>query len=273
VDLYLATSYELAERLTKRYSTSFSMSSSLFDHKVRPYIYAIYGMVRIADEIVDTYAGNDTAARLDEFERAVYDAVETGYSTNPILHAFADTCRFVGIDHTLIKPFFASMRADLTRTRFTRRQYDAYIYGSAEVVGLMCLRVFVEGNERLYESLRPSAQALGSAYQKVNFLRDMQADFTMLGRVYFPGVVFDTFDDAQKEAIVREIRSDFAEAAKGVYRLPRTARRAVALSKRYYELLLDKLETASAYEIARQRIRISNWRKFWLYIQAKVGRI
>lgn len=270
MDLYTATSYELAERMTKRYSTSFAMSSSLFDANIRPHIYAVYGMVRIADEIVDTYRGIDAREQLAAFQQEVHEALAATYCTNPILHAFADTCRKYSIGADLIDPFFDSMRMDLAIHTYTQKDYERYIYGSAEVVGLMCLKVFVDGDRERYDGLRSSAQALGAAYQKVNFLRDIAADYKELGRVYFPGVEFDAFDDHTKEVIQEDIARDFSRADEGIAHLPEVARRAVALSRRYYGHLLQEISRVSAREIKTRRVRVSNVKKVWLYMLAKV---
>ena len=271
MELYASTSYELAERLTKRYSTSFSLSSSLFDRAIRHHIYAVYGMVRIADEVVDTYRGNDAAEQLTALERDVMAAIASGYSTNPILHAFALTARQYGIDESLIHPFFESMAADLTATTFTQQEYTRYIYGSAEVVGLMCLRVFVLGDEDQYQAARDGAQKLGAAYQKVNFLRDMKADYDELGRVYFPGVQFDSFDEAAKQAIVADIEQDFAIADRAINELPANSRAAVRASYYYYHELLQQLKATPASILKTQRIRVPNWRKLALLAKARLG--
>ena len=180
MDLYTKTSYKLAETLTKRYSTSFSMSSQLFDESIRRHIYAIYGMVRIADEVVDTFRGDDASRRLEEFLVEVNKSLEDDYSLNPILHAFGHTAQMFSIGPDLIEPFFNSMQVDLTKKAFSKDEYEAYIYGSAEVVGLMCLKVFVNGDDAKYDALKQGAMKLGAAYQKVNFLRDIASDYHSL---------------------------------------------------------------------------------------------
>lgn len=270
MDLYAKTSYELAELLTKRYSTSFSLSSQLFDRSIRPDIFAIYGMVRIADEIVDTYRGDDARAQLDALQLAVTDAIRLSYSTNPILHAFALTARKFGIGRDLIEPFFDSMRTDLTATIFNEADYRRYIYGSAEVVGLMCLKVFVGGDAQRYEALKDGAQKLGAAYQKVNFLRDMKADYDELGRVYFPGVTFETFTENDKQAIIADIKRDFSAADPVISQLPKTAKKAVRASYYYYSELAGGLDAMSADQIKTSRARVADWRKLTLLAKARL---
>lgn len=270
MDLYTKTSYELAELLTRRYSTSFSSSSQLFDASIRPYIYAIYGMVRIADEIVDTYRGNDTAEQLLHLRDEITSAISAGYSTNPLLHAFADTATKFTIGDDLINPFFESMESDLTPSTFDRDAYERYIYGSAEVIGLMCLKVFT-ADETRYKELAPGARALGAAYQKVNFLRDLKADYEQLGRVYFPGVTYDSFDDVQRDAIIADIDADFATARPAVYALPPNAKRAVLTSFRYYTELLKELRHTPASTIKQKRVRVPNSKKLSIFAKTKVG--
>ena len=270
MELYTKTSYELAELLTRRYSTSFSSSSQLFDAGIRPHIYAIYGMVRIADEIVDTYRGDDTAEQLSHLRDEIASAIATRYSTNPLLHAFADTASRFSISDDLIDPFFESMSSDLTVKVFDKSAYEHYIYGSAEVIGLMCLKVFTDDAKR-YKELTAGARALGAAYQKVNFLRDLKADYEQLGRLYFPGVTFDTFDDAQKDAIIADIDADLATARTAVDGLPANAKRAVLTSYRYYSELLRELRNTPASEIKRRRIRVSTSKKLSIFAKTKVG--
>ena len=271
MELYKQVSYELAERLTRRYSTSFSMSSRLFASRIRPHIYAVYGMVRLADEIVDTYRGDDAMAQLDNFEAVVYQACKQGYSTNPIVHAFVLTARKYGIERELISPFFASMRMDMATVEYDEPTYRRYIYGSAEVVGLMCLKIFVEGDATPYEQLSDGAMHLGAAYQKVNFLRDLKADHEVLGRVYFPGVDYPSFSDASKRAIEADIAADFTLAKASMRQLPLTARRAVRTSVLYYEALFRRLQKASAADIKSRRIRVPNSVKLLLFVRGAVG--
>ena len=270
VELYTKTSYELAELLTRRYSTSFASSSQLFDVAIRRHIYAIYGMVRIADEIVDTYRGDDTAEQLAHLRSEITSAINAHYNTNPLLHAFADTAVEFSITDDLIDPFFESMESDLRPSTFDRQAYERYIYGSAEVIGLMCLKVFTADDKR-YEELAPGARALGAAYQKVNFLRDLKADYEQLGRVYFPGVAYDTFDDTQKDAIIADIDADFAVAREAVSALPPNSKRAVRTSFRYYSELLKILRHTPAAEIKKRRVRVPNSKKLSIFAKTKVG--
>ena len=264
MEQYTAISYQLSQRLTERYSSSFSLSTRLFSAQIRPAIYAIYGMVRVADEIVDTYHGEDAAKLLDEFEQQVYHALVSEYHTNPILHAFGDAARRYGITRDLIEPFFTSMRMDLEPRVYDQTAYETYVYGSAEVIGLMCLKVFTRNDQTQYDALLPAARALGAAYQKVNFLRDSKADAEELKRWYFPNCTYATFDDEAKAQISADIDADFATARRGMADLPADARRAVRMSYTYYSQLHEKLRTASAAEIKRRRIRIGTPRKLWL---------
>lgn len=266
MDLYLTTAQASSRLFTNAYSSSFGMASRLFSKPIRQHIYNIYGLTRIADEIVDTYKGGEAKTVLDELERETYAALQRHYSANPIVHAFQDTARQFGIDASLLQPFFASMRTDLTKQTFTQKEYAQYIHGSAEVVGLMCLRVFCKGNGEQYLQLAPGASKLGAAYQKVNFLRDLAADHNELQRCYFPGVTYAGFDEATKQAIIADIRADFAIAAPTIKELPVGARRAVRASYRYYTALLDKLEHTAAATIKKRRVRISNARKLSLLV-------
>ncbi len=270
MELYDAVAYENSRHLTLRYSTSFGISSRFFSKQMQPHIYAIYGMVRIADEIVDTYKGPQAAKLLDAYEQAVYAAIKLGYSTDLILYAFALTARAYGIDRTLIAPFFASMRMDLAPQTYSPADYKAYIHGSAEVVGLMCLRVFCSGDNAHYDSLRDGAAALGSAYQKVNFLRDLAADYKELGRLYFPGVTYEQFDETAKRHIIADIKQDFAAALPALRRLPASSRKATLISYVYYTELLKKLEQTPAATIKTTRIRVPSRRKLSLIVSTLV---
>lgn len=267
MDLYTSVSYELSKTLTLRYSSSFGLSSRLFHKSIRADIYAIYGLVRIADEIVDTYRGADAKSLLNALEKEVYHALEHDFSTNMIVHSFVSTAKKYGIDLSLIAPFFASMRMDLTPTTYTPQKYKEYIYGSADVIGLMCLRVFCKGNEATYQQLKDGAAHLGSAYQKINFLRDMKADYEDLGRIYFPNTTFQTFDNKTKKAIIKDIRTDMQIAQDALTRLPKNAKKAVTASFHIYTTLLRKLEAADSNEIKNRRIRVPNYEK--LYVVAK----
>lgn len=274
MDLYTETSYKLAKNLTLSYSTSFGKSSKLFSKEVRPHIYAIYGLSRIADEIVDTYKGKDAARLLKELEAHTFHAVKTGYSPNPLVHAFVTTAKRYHIGRDLIRPFFKSMHMDLKPKEYTQRLYQIYIFGSAEVIGLMCLKVFCDDKD-LYKKLEPQAKALGSAYQKVNFLRDMKADYEERGRVYFPGIHFDKFNDRQKAIIIKDIKKDFVKAKPAIAALPKSARTAVAMSYAFYIALLRKLEKTPAEKIKAGRIRVDARKKAGLFITTRLkgGRV
>lgn len=271
MDLYTSTSYELSRALTLRYSTSFGKSSELFSADIRPHIFAIYGLVRIADEIVDTYQGKNAEELLAALEEDTYATLDAGYSTNPIIHAFAQTAVNYGITRQLIAPFFESMRMDLTKKSFNKDEYARYIYGSAEVIGLMCLRVFVDGDTSRYDTLKQAAQALGVAYQKVNFLRDIASDQTERGRMYFPNMTFDALDEQAKTAIVGDIKEDFERAYPAVNELPLGARRAVGTSYLYYNELLRQLEKAPIQEIKTRRVRVNDAKKFLIGLKATAG--
>lgn len=271
MDLYNTTSYKLSEILTKKYSTSFSLSSTLFEKSICRHIYAIYGLVRIADEVVDTYRGEDAEDLLDTLEQQVYKALITGYSTNPLIHSFAQTARTFSIGEPLIAPFFKSMRTDLNATSFTKKEYEQYIYGSAEVVGLMCLKVITNNDARLYNKLKAGASATGSTYQKVNFLRDIKADYEELGRCYFPKVDYSSFSETDKLRILEDINLDFQVAASSIKELPENSKKAVKLSFLVYGTLLKKLQKQPVEVLKSQRVRVSNFTKLWLYLQVRLG--
>lgn len=271
MDLYERASYEVSKLVTERYSTSFTMSSRLFASTIRRDIYAIYGLVRIADEIVDTYRGDDALDLLKRLEADTYAAIERSYDTNPVVHAFALTAHRYGIDESLIGPFFDSMAMDLSPVEYTPELYKTYIYGSAEVIGLMCLKVFCVDDNEMYERLAPGARALGSAYQKVNFLRDVAADYDELGRLYFPGVAYESFDDTQKQAIVDDIERDFVTARSYVEKLPVNSQKAVLLSTLYYGELLEKIKATPAKVLKKERVRIDGRRKLWLLASVTAG--
>lgn len=260
--LYDEISYETSSHLTKQYSTSFSMAILLMPKKLRKSIYAIYGFVRVADEIVDTFHGYDQRSMLTEFRKETYLAIERGISTNPVLHCFQEVVRKFNIDHELIEAFLHSMEMDLDQSAHNQSSYDEYIYGSAEVVGLMCLKVFLNGNHEEYERLKPSARSLGSAFQKVNFLRDMKHDYQSLERVYFPGVEMDSFSEHQLQDIYKDIEKDFDHAITGIKALPKSAGCAVYLAYKYYRRLFNKINKMDSQKAFEQRIRIPNAIKF-----------
>jgi len=268
IDLFHNVSHECSRITTERYSTSFSSAIKLLHGDLRGPIYDIYGLVRFADEIVDTFHDHDKASLLAEFKRETYEAIEKGISLNPILHSFQRTVNRYNIDLQLVEAFFKSMEFDLDKSNYDESGYAEYIYGSAEVVGLMCLYVFLNGDQAEYEKLKPSAQALGAAFQKVNFLRDVKADYQQLNRVYFPGVDFNSFTPQMKKAIEDDIQNDFNNAYAGIIQLPLKARFGVYLAYKYYLSLFKKIKAVQPQRILEERIRIPNYQKAW--VAAKV---
>jgi len=240
------------------------MGIMLLDKKIHDPIYGIYGFVRVADEIVDSFHGYNKEKMLTEFRQHTYQAIEEKISLNPILNTFQEVVNKYNINIELIDTFLDSMEMDLHQNFHDAASYQQYILGSAEVVGLMCLKVFTDGNEEQFLHLKPSAMRLGAAFQKVNFLRDIQADFDGMGRTYFPGVDFEKFSQTQKLEIEEDIRKDFEAALIGIKQLPKSARLGVYAAYRYYISLFKKIETLPAQRIMHERIRISNPRKFWL---------
>ncbi|MBC7830101.1 MAG: phytoene/squalene synthase family protein [Chitinophagaceae bacterium] len=253
---------------TEEYSTSFSSAIRLLHRDIRKPIYNIYGFVRFADEIVDTFHDFDKPELLTQFRVETYAAIERGLSLNPILHSFQSTVKQYGIDKELIEAFFRSMKMDLEKNIYDRAEYTEYIYGSAEVVGLMCLYVFCEGDKKLYEKLRPGAQSLGAAFQKVNFLRDVKTDYTDLNRIYFPGIDFVNFTPVMKSEIEAEIALDFKRAYSGIVQLPWKARFGVYVAYKYYLSLFFRIKRIQASKIMRQRIRIPNYLKAMIVVRA-----
>ncbi len=264
LELYNNTCMDCSKVITNRYSTSFSMGIRVFDKRFRAPIYAVYGFVRFADEIVDTFHDFPKASLLTRFREDTYRAIEERISLNPVLHAFQETVHKYQIERELIDAFLDSMEMDLHFNTYEDRLYKQYIYGSAEVVGLMCLRVFCEGNDQLYQQLKAPACSLGSAFQKINFLRDMKSDFDERGRVYFPGVDFTRFTNKDKIQIEKDIKKDFDDAYKGVVRLPKGARFGVYLAYIYYTNLFQKIKNAPANRVTQERIRVPNRRKLVL---------
>ncbi len=252
---------DLARSLTMQYSTSFGTASRLFEARLRPHIYHIYGWVRIADEIVDSQSCPDAARELKQFQRDTLRAIKSGYSANPIIHSFAATAREFKFPKELMERFIASMNMDLhPPDHFTKQQFDQYIDGSAKVVGLMCLHVFVQGNRAEYDHLKQGAESLASAFQKINFLRDFAFDTQVLGRHYFPNVRSKLTETA-KQKIIIDIRHDFTHSLPALVQLPNNARLAVTVAARYHYALLDKLAMTPASVIAKERVRIPDWRK------------
>lgn len=268
------TSSEIASKLvTEKFSTSFSSASRLFYRSIRPDIYNIYGLVRIADEIVDTYKGANQRQLLDSLQSDVYQAIEKQFSSNIIVHAFALTANKYGIDKDLIAPFFDSMRTDIKAKTFNSQAYQKYIYGSAEVVGLMCLKVFCQGDNKLYKQLDSGARSLGSAFQKVNFLRDIKDDYETRGRYYFPIGKYETFDEQAKNQIVKDIEIDFKNSEEALNKLPANSIKACKAAYLYYKTLLHHLKLAPANEIKDRRIRVSELNKLSLLLRVKLGLI
>jgi|AntRauMFilla1563_2_1112583.scaffolds.fasta_scaffold01396_5 phytoene/squalene synthetase len=256
--LFDDASIACSKKITKMYSTSFSLAIKMLSPKIQDEIYAIYGFVRFADEIVDSFEGYAQAEMLDEFEEEYEKAIERKISINPILNAFQHVVHNYGL-HDLVKPFMKSMRMDLTKKEYaTIEEYQDYIFGSADVVGLMCLKVFVNGNDAEYDRLKDSAMRLGSAFQKVNFLRDLQHDFETLGRIYFPGVDFTSLTNENKNAIITEINADFEAAFIGIVELPIEAKFGVYTAYRYYKSLMHKISKTQPDEFLSKRIRVSN---------------
>jgi len=262
--LYDKTTLDCSKKITNNYSTSFSLGIKLISKDIRWAIYGIYGLVRFADEIVDTFHHANKEELLLDFKEQTYKSIKDGISLNPVLHGFQLAANRFNIGHDLIEPFFQSMEMDLKQTAYNQVGYEEYIYGSAEVVGLMCLKVFVDGNMEQYEHLKPYAKSLGSAFQKVNFLRDMQSDLEDRGRVYFPNIDFSGFEENIKSEIVNEIRADFNNAYIGISQLPTSSKFGVYTAYIYYLKLLDKIESTSAKDLLNRRIRIPNSQKMAL---------
>ena len=261
---------EICSRVTtERYSTSFSSAIRLLHHELRQPIHNIYGFVRFADEIVDTFHDFDKQQLFQEFKKDTYAAIERGISLNPILHSFQLTVNQYHVDRHLIEAFFYSMELDLSRKVYDASGYQQYIYGSAEVVGLMCLQVFCDGDKNLYDKLKDPARSLGAAFQKVNFLRDVKADYEGMDRVYFPDCDFRNFTNEEKRQIEADIEADFKDAYQGIIQLPMKARFGVYVAYKYYLSLFKKIKRLEARRILEERIRIPNYGK--AMIVAKAG--
>lgn len=272
--LFDKTTKDISRRISLNYSTSFSLGIKLISSEYRWAIFATYGFVRLADEIVDSFHGYDKAKLLAEFKEQTYRGIQEGISTNPVIHAFQLAANQFGIGKDLIEPFFNSMEEDLQTSSHSQNSYDEYIYGSAEVVGLMCLKVFCNGNSEQYKELLPFAQSLGAAFQKVNFLRDIKSDLEERGRFYFPSVDFNNFSENDKMHIIQEVKKDFDHAFIGIKKLPLGCRLGVFTAYIYYLKLLEKIERTTANEILQSRIRIPNSQKIVLlaksYFQEKL---
>lgn len=265
-------SYDCSKIVTESYSTSFSLATKMLANSIRQDIYNIYGFVRFADEIVDTFHSYDKKVLFDDFEKELKAAIESRISLNPILNSFQYTYHKYDIPYHLVASFMKSMRMDLTKSKYrTEAEYKEYIYGSADVVGLMCLKVFVKGDIIKYEKLKPSAMSLGSAFQKVNFLRDLKADFEDLNRAYFPHANLNELDEHSKTRIVDEIKADFALGYTGILQLPNEAKFGVYTAYKYYYKLLQKLQKTPSTEIKNARIRVPNYQKFGLLAKSYVN--
>lgn len=269
ITLFHEVSQDCSRITTEKYSTSFSSAIRLLHKDLRTPIFNIYGFVRFADEIVDSFHDYDKATLLAEFKTATYDALDKGISMNPILHSFQLTVNRYQIDRELIDAFLYSMELDLNQRKYDRAGYEQYIYGSAEVVGLMCLFVFCDGNREKYEQLKPYARSLGAAFQKVNFLRDLKADYEGLERVYFPGCDFRNFTLADKQSIEEDIQRDFNHAYEGILKLPMKSRFGVYVAYKYYLSLFKKIKKVRPQKIMEERIRIPDYGK--VFILAKAG--
>lgn len=269
--LFDEVSFKCSVLVTKSYSTSFSMAVKMLAPSIREAIYSIYGFVRFADEIVDSFHGFDKETLINDFENEYYKAQKLGISLNPILNSFQQTVKKYNIEDDLIQSFLKSMKMDLIKSDYNHtKEYEEYIYGSADVVGLMCLKVFVNGNATKYNELKAEAMRLGSAFQKVNFLRDLKDDNLVLNRNYFPGVNLNSFDENAKDKIIKEIEEDFLVAFQGIKKLPLEAKFGVYTAFVYYKKLLMKLEKTPSHKIGTERIRVSNYTKGILFANSFV---
>lgn len=269
--IYDIVSKDCSKIVTKTYSTSFSMATRMLSNSIRQDIYNIYGFVRLADEIVDSFHDYPKKELFSKFEKDLEISLKNKISLNPILNSFQYTYHKYDIDHELVSSFMDSMRLDLSKSKYkTEEEYKNYIYGSADVVGLMCLKVFVKGDRKKYDELKSSAMSLGSAFQKVNFLRDLKADFDDLNRTYFPNTDLDNLDENSKQNIIIDIENDFSEGLKGIKLLPIEAKFGVFMAYRYYSQLLKKLKKTPALEIKNTRIRVPNYKKIELLTRSFV---
>lgn len=264
-------SQSCSKNVTKTYSTSFSLATKMLTPCIRQDVYNVYGFVRLADEIVDSFHQYDKKTLFSRFEQALEQALSEKISLNPILNAFQHTVHKYGIDQEFIDAFMKSMRLDLTKKQYkTRAEYQEYIYGSADVVGLMCLKIFVKGDQTQFDALKEPAMALGSAFQKVNFLRDLKADFKELDRTYFPNTNLAALDESAKQEIIADIEADFSKGYAGIVALPPEAKFGVFMAYRYYRRLLKKLNNTPALDIVNTRIRVPNYEKFSLLTRSYV---
>ena len=270
LQLFHSASENCSRAVTKEYSTSFFSAIGFLHKDLRPPIFNIYGFVRLADEIVDTFHNYDKPLLLEEFKNETYKAIERGISLNPILHSFQMTVNEYRIDLKLIEAFFHSMEMDIIKKDFNRNEYGEYIYGSAEVVGLMCLKVFCDGRDDVCQQLKSSAKSLGAAFQKVNFLRDLKADHEGLARMYFPGCDFNNFRETDKEQIENDILNDFRAAYSGLIQLPAKARFGVYVAYKYYFSLFKKIKRMRPARVLAQRIHIPNYYKAMIIFRAGI---
>jgi len=270
-NIFDKVSNDCSKLVIKRYSTSFYFSSSLLSRTIRQDIFNIYGFVRLADEIVDTFHDYPKKELLNDFEKELWRSIENKISLNPILNSFQETVNRYSIPKNLINSFLESMKMDLEKKEYNSvEEYKKYIYGSADVVGLMCLKVFVDGSDKLYDELSEFAISLGSAFQKVNFLRDLKDDSNILNRVYFPNVDMNNFNEDSKQEIILEIENDFKNAVKGIAKLPKNSKFAVYIAYRYYNKLLKKIKKTSSEKIINNRIRIHNFQKLFVIARSYV---
>lgn len=269
MQLYSETAFEISEKLTKKYSTSFYSATRLLNKEHRKAIFSVYGFVRLADEIVDTFHEYDKKFLISKLEEDLVYTLKNGISINPVLHSFQKTVKKYNIDYAHINAFLESMKADLNKKIYQKKEeIDEYIYGSADVVGLMCLKIFCDGNQKLYNELEKPAMSLGSAFQKVNFLRDLKDDINNLDRKYFPQITENNFDEKIKKEIIADIQKDFENSLLGIKKLPGRSKLAVLTAYQYYKKLLQKTNRTPAKIIAQKRIRVNNFIKMLLLIKS-----
>ena len=263
-------SYKTSKLVTNQYSTSFSFSTRLLSRSIRPAIYSIYGLVRLADEIVDSFHNYDKKTLLNKLKADYQNAIDDGISLNPILNSFQQVYKKYNFTPELVESFFQSMEMDLEPEIYDEKLYNKYIYGSAEVVGLMCLKVFTKGDEKQYQNLKPSAMKLGSAFQKVNFLRDIEYDNSHLGRTYFPNIDLNKITTRQKNDIIADIETDFNDALVGLKKLDKDSYFGVYIAFKYYKELLNKIKKVNMVKLRKERIRVSNFRKISLILNSLI---
>lgn len=266
--LYDKVSTQISTYITKEYSTSFSWGIKMLDVKYRDAIYSIYGFVRVADEIVDSFESYNKKKLLKKFKKDTFLAISDGISTNPVLNSFQNVVNTYQIDLKLIETFLDSMEMDLKMSKYDEKSLKKYILGSAEVVGLMCLKVFVDGDQKEYNNLSELAKTLGSAFQKINFLRDLNEDYQKLGRVYFPNVDLDKFTNKKKKKIESDLENEFDVALYGVMLLPKNVKLGVYVAYRYYYTLFNKIKSTDSSKLMLKRIRINNLHKMWIIIKS-----